>query len=170
MNNNAIQRKLLLETDFTLDKAVTLAISINQTDEGAKALEPGQVHSMSNKFKPNSSKQIHHRYGNGQAYQHKPAQAQQVPCHRCGGPHSPHRLRALHATSVQNKDIKACLSKKHSATTTVKYVHSIHFVGSAHHQILKLNRMLMIQIFTCLLCQVVQILLLSMLKFLLTLL
>ena len=51
MNNNAIQRKLLLETDLTLDKAVTIAISISQTNEGAKALESGKVRSMSNKFK-----------------------------------------------------------------------------------------------------------------------
>ena len=93
VNNNEIQRKLLVEPDLTLDKAVTLAISINQTNEGAKALESGQVHAMSNKFKPNSSKQIHHRYGNGQGNRHKPAQAQQVPCHRCGGTHSPHRCR-----------------------------------------------------------------------------
>ena len=32
VNNNAIQRKLILETDLTLVKAVTIAISINQTN------------------------------------------------------------------------------------------------------------------------------------------
>ena len=117
MNNNAIQRKLLLKTDLTLDKAVTLAISINQTNEGAKALESRQAHTMSNKSKPNS---------------------------------------------------KACLSKKHSATTSVKSVHSNHLLVLHPNQILELIRMLMIQIFTCLLCQVVQRPLLSMLKFLLT--
>ena len=127
---------------------------------------------MSNKFKSNSSKQSHYKHGNGQGYQHKPAQTQQVPCHRCGGPHSPHRCKFKSATcykcSKQGHISKACLSKKHSTTTSVKSVHSNHFVGSASHQILKLIRMLMIQIFTCLLCQVVQRPLLSMLKFLLT--
>ena len=135
VNNNAIQRKLLLETDLTLDKAVTIAISISQTNEGAKALESGQVHAMSNKFKSISSKQSHYRHGNGQGYQHKPAQAQQVPCHRCGGPHSPHRCKFKSATcykcSKQEHISKACLSKKHSTTTSVKSVHSNHFVGSA---------------------------------------
>ena len=135
VNNNAIQRKLLLETDLTLDKAVTIAISISQTNEGAKALESGQVHAISNKFKSNSSKQSHYRHGNGQGYQHKPAQTQQVPCHRCGGPHSPHRRKFKSATcykcSKQGHIPKACLSKKHSATTSVKSMRSNHFVGSA---------------------------------------
>ena len=135
VSNNAIQRKLLLETDLTLDKAVTIAISISQTNEGAKSLESGQVHAISNKFKSNSSKQSHYRHGNGQGYQHKPAQTQQVPCHRCGGPHSPHRRKFKSAAcckrSKQGHIPKACLSKKHSATTSVKSMHSNHFVGSA---------------------------------------
>ena len=38
VNNNAIQRKLLRETDFTLDKAVSLSIS------GANDVTQGQVH------------------------------------------------------------------------------------------------------------------------------
>ena len=101
VNNNAIQRKLLLETDLTLDKAVTIAISISQTNEGAKALESGQVHVMSNKFKSNSSKQSHYRHGNGQP---RPSRylaiAAEVPICR-----TVVNLRALHATSVQNKDI-----------------------------------------------------------------
>ena len=90
---------------------------------------------MSNKFKSNSSKQSHYRHGKGQGYQHKPAQTQQVPCHRCGGPHSPHRCKFKSATcykcSNQGHILKACLSKKYSTTTSVKSVHGHHFVGSA---------------------------------------
>ena len=43
LNNEAIQKKLLLEKDLTMTKAVDLSLSLQSADEMSQAMHPGRL-------------------------------------------------------------------------------------------------------------------------------
>ena len=91
VNNQDIQRKLLLERSLTLDKAIQLATSIQQSSDAAKSLPPPTI---------NAIERTQKRKFNFNPAAKPSASTSTTRCHRCGVNSSLPR-----ATSVTSKAI-----------------------------------------------------------------
>ena len=101
VNNQDIQRKLLLERNLTLDKAIQLATSIQQSSDAAKSLTPPTI---------NAIERTQKRKFNFKPAAKSSASTSTTRCHRCNGPHTPQRCKFKSATCYKCKS-KAILLK-----------------------------------------------------------
>ena len=101
LNNQEIQRKLLLEKNLTLQKAVQLATSMQQTSDAVKSLAPPSVNVVQSVKKSS-----------------KLSGKQKPKCYRCNGPHSPQQCKFKSASCFKCSKVghiaKACLTKSRS--------------------------------------------------------
>ena len=111
INNSAVQKRLLAETDLTLAKAISVAQAAEIADTGVKELQPTTA-SANNLF--TDDKEIH-KFTSGPSV--KPQDnVEPKECYRCGAKHNPDRCRFklenCHACGKQGHIAKLCRSRK----------------------------------------------------------
>ncbi|GFS26154.1 transposon Tf2-11 polyprotein [Elysia marginata] len=111
VNHVEIQRKLILETNLTLDKAIQIAKFQLQSSEAARALAPPAVNALHDRAsKPPRNQRQNQKTGN----HHHPSTRLGKLCHRYNGPHSAQQCKFKKATCYHCNKMgyiaKACLS------------------------------------------------------------
>ncbi|GFS18344.1 polyprotein [Elysia marginata] len=97
VNHVEIQRKLILETNLTLDKAIQIATSQLQSSEAARALVPPAVNALHDKAsKPPWNQRQNQKTGN----HHHPSTRPGKLGHRCNGPHSAQQCKFKKVTTA----------------------------------------------------------------------
>ena len=93
INSVEIQRKLMIEKNLTLDSAVKIATSMQQSTQAANSLNPNPVYAMNVQRMNDQSRK----------------------CHRCHGPHSAAQCRfknaVCHKCNKKGHIAKACMSR-----------------------------------------------------------
>ena len=121
VNSPDIQRKLLLESDLKLEKAIQLAMSFQQSSDAARSLAPSEIHAVNsrlvNKHQPHQSIPTYAKQPARSNPRSKSSNNYQK-CHRCKGPHASHRCKFKLATCYkcgkQGHIAKACFAKSSS--------------------------------------------------------
>ena len=129
ITNTTVQKRLLAEKELSLDKAVSLAQSVEVAEQGAKDLQMAATAKSTTNADADLLK-----INAGPSNKHDDKNAHKSkPCYRCGGKHSPHLCRfkseCCHSCGKIGHIAKACLSrpqnKKSPATKSNKPVHNI---------------------------------------------
>ena len=129
ITNTTVQKGLLAEKELSLDKAVSLAQSVEVAGQGAKDL---QMAATAKSTTNADTDLLKINAGPSNKHDDKSACKSKLCCH-CGGKHSPHLCRfkseCCHSCGKIGHIAKACLSrpqnKKSPATKSNKPVHNI---------------------------------------------
>ncbi|KAK3795685.1 hypothetical protein RRG08_041690 [Elysia crispata] len=131
LNNSDIQRKLILERDLTIDKALHLAASMERSHEAAKAMGPPALNAVDHRSRHNQSNYKNQRQTKTNAH------GNNNKCHRCNGPLAQHQCKFKTAScskcGKQGHIAKACLSKT-SAPSSSPQRGSSRRQNQSHHQ------------------------------------
>ena len=131
LNNSDIQRKLILERDLTIDKAIHLAASMERSHEAAKAMGPPALNAVDHRSRHNQSNYKNQRQTKTNAH------GNNNKCHQCNGPHAKHQCKfktaPCYKCGKQGHIAKACLSKTSAASSSPQRGSSRR-QNQSHHQ------------------------------------
>ena len=131
LNDSDIQRKLILERDLTIDKAIHLAASMERSHEAAKAMGPPALNAVDHRSRHNESNYKNQRQTKTNAH------GNNNKCHRCNDPHAQHQCKfktaPCYKCGKQGHIAKACLSKT-SAPSSSPQRGSSRRQNQSHHQ------------------------------------
>ena len=118
INNSAIQKRLLAESDLTLTKAIAVAQAAEIADTGVRELQSSTT-GASGGF-PKEEKSLH-KFTTTATVKPKDNPGKSKDCYRCGAKHNPDQCRfkseKCHACGKQGHISRVCRSKKKLQTS-----------------------------------------------------